>query len=178
MVTLQETTVKFNNNLYVSHTGGRLSSDSGLALVDEFMNAFHFTEHSKDVVSFNEDRRYWLHDNHKILKQLLFQIIAGYKADLSADILQHDPLLQALSTDEVWASQPSISRFFDRITEQTIEDFQTLNQTMIDQARLIRNDTNMIVDLDSTHSDTFGSQEQTDYNAHYGNERLSSISRF
>ena len=49
---------------------------------------------------------------------------------------------------------------------------------MIDQARLIRNDTNMIVDLDSTHSDTFGSQEQTDYNAHYGNERLSSISRF
>lgn len=168
MVTLQETTAKFNNNLHVSHTGGRLSSDSGLALVDEFMDAFHFTEHSKDVVSFNEDRRYWLHDNHKILKQLLFQIIAGYKADLSADILQHDPLLQALSTDEVWASQPSISRFFDRITEQTIEDFQTLNQTMIDQARLIRNDTNMIVDLDSTHSDTFGSQEQTDYNAHYG----------
>ncbi|MDN6294683.1 MAG: IS1380 family transposase [Alkalibacterium sp.] len=168
MVTLQETTAKFNNNLHVSHTGGRLSSDSGLALVDEFMDAFHFTEHSKDIVLFNEDRRYWLHDNHKILKQLLFQIIAGYKADLSADILQHDPLLQALSTDEVWASQPSISRFFDRITEQTIEDFQTLNQTMIDQARLIRNDTNMIVDLDSTHSDTFGSQEQTDYNAHYG----------
>ncbi|MFL2129826.1 transposase, partial [Ruoffia sp. FAM 26255] len=52
--------------------------------------------------------------------------------------------------------------------EQTIEDFQTLNQTVIDQARLIRNDTNMIVDLDSTHSDTFGSQGQTDYNAHYG----------
>ena len=123
----------------------------------------------KTSFQFNEDRRYWLHDNHKILKQLLFQIIAGYKADLSAEnILQHDPLLQALSTDEVWASQPSISRFFDRITEQTIEDFQTLNQTVIDQARLIRNDTNMIVDLDSTHSDTFGSQEQTDYNAHYG----------
>ena len=50
MVTLQETTVKFNNNLYVSHTGGRLASDSGLALVDEFMNPFHFTEHSKDFV--------------------------------------------------------------------------------------------------------------------------------
>ena len=75
-----------SNNLHVSHTGGRLSSDSGLALVDEFMDAFHFTEHSKDVVSFNEDRRYWLHDNHKILKQLLFQIIAGYKADFSIEL--------------------------------------------------------------------------------------------
>ena len=132
------------------------------------MDAFHFTEHSKDFVSFKEDRRYWQHDNHKILKQLLFQLIAGYKADISANILQHDPVLQTLSTDGVWASQPSISRFFDRFTEQTIEDLQTLNQVLIDQARLIRNDTDMIIDLDSTHSDTFGRQEQTDYNAHYG----------
>ena len=41
MVTLQETAVKFNNNLHASHTGGRLSSDSGLLLVDELMDAFH-----------------------------------------------------------------------------------------------------------------------------------------
>ena len=168
MLTLQEKTAKFNNGLLVSHDGGRLSSDSGLTLVNEFMDAFHFTELSKKIVSFNEDRRYWLHDNHKILKQILFQIIAGYKADLSADILQHDPVLQTLSTDGVWASQPSISRFFDRMTEQSIEDLQTLNQVLIDRARLIRNDTAMIIDLDSTHSDTFGNQEQTDYNAHYG----------
>lgn len=33
--------------------------------------------------------------------------------------------------------------------------------------RTVRNDTEMIIDLDSTHSDTFGHQEQTDYNAHY-----------
>ena len=168
MAILQETTTKFNNHLHISHTGGRLSSDSGLVLVDEFMDAFHFTEHSKDIVSFNEDRRYWLHDNHKLLKQLLFQMIAGYKADISADILQHDPVLQALSTNGVWASQPSISRFLDRFTGQTVEDLQTLNQVLVDQARMIRNDTNLIIDLDSTHSDTFGSQEQTAYNAHYG----------
>ena len=66
MNTLQENTVKFNNDLIVSHDGGRLSSDSGLVLVDELMDAFHFTEHSKDFVSFKENRRYWQHDNHKI----------------------------------------------------------------------------------------------------------------
>lgn len=44
---------------------------------------------------------------------------------------------------------------------------QSLNQSLIDKARLIRNDTELIIDLDSTHSDTFGHQEQTDYNAHY-----------
>ena len=37
MITLQENTVKFNNNLIVSHDGGRLSSDSGLVLIDEFI---------------------------------------------------------------------------------------------------------------------------------------------
>lgn len=167
MVTLQENAVKFNNNLHVSHTGGRLSSDSGLVLVNELMDAVHFEDSSKQLVSFNENRRYWTHDNHKILKQLVLQLIAGYKADSSANILQFDPVLQTLSTDGILASQPSISRFFDRADENTIEDLQKLNQVLINQARLVRNDTDMIIDLDSTHSDTFGNQEQTNYNFHY-----------
>src|SRR5699024_12323740 len=84
----------------VSHEGGRLSSDSGLVLVDELMDAFQFTQYSTDIVSFDESRKYWTHTNHKILKQLIFQLIAGYKADTSANILQHDPVLQTLSSDE------------------------------------------------------------------------------
>ena len=52
MVTLQETAVKFNNNLHVSHTGGRLSSDSGLLLVDEDLETlgekFIIPEHFKN----------------------------------------------------------------------------------------------------------------------------------
>jgi len=167
MVTLQDNEAKFNNDLIVSHTGGRLSSDSGLVLVDEFMDAFNFDELSKKFVSYNEDRLYWTHDNHKILKQLMTQLIGGYKADSSANILQFDPVLQTLSTDSSLASQPTISRFFDRADKATILGLQKLNQELIDQARLVRNNTNMVIDLDSTHSDTFGNQEQTDYNTHY-----------
>ncbi|SEL33118.1 hypothetical protein SAMN04488114_1561, partial [Carnobacterium iners] len=59
MITLQEKAMKFNNHLYVSHTGGRLSSDSGLILVDELMDTFHFEELSKKLTSYNENRRYW-----------------------------------------------------------------------------------------------------------------------
>lgn len=44
MVTLQEKSVKFNQNIFVSHTGGNLSSDSGLMLVKEFMDALEFSE--------------------------------------------------------------------------------------------------------------------------------------
>jgi len=42
-----------------------------------------------------------------------------------------------------------------------------LNQALIDKVRLKRNTTEIIIDLDSTHSDTFGNQEGTNYNAHY-----------
>lgn len=37
MVTLQENAVKFSNNLIVSHDGGRLSSDSGLVLIEQHL---------------------------------------------------------------------------------------------------------------------------------------------
>lgn len=168
MVTLQENTVKFNNNLIVSHDGGRLSSDSGLILIDELMDAFQFTQLSKKIVRFNDSRKYWTHTNHKLLKQLVLQIVAGYNTDSAANILQNDPVLQTLSIDEPLASQSSISRFYDRVVVETILTLQVLNQDLIDKARLVRNDTNMIIDLDSTHSDTFGHQEETAYNAHYG----------
>lgn len=65
------------------------------------------------------------------------------------------------------ASQSSISRFWDRISTENIGQLQKVNQLPIDKARTIRNTNEMIFDLDSTHSDTFGNQEMTDYNAHY-----------
>ncbi len=160
MVTLQENAVKFNNDLIVSHDGGRLSSDSGLILIDELMDAFKFTQLSEAIVLFKENRKYWMHSNHKTLKQLVLQIIAGYDTDSAANLLQHDPVLQTLLPDGHLVSQSSISRILKRVTEGTIDSFQVFNQALIDQARLVRNDTNMVIDLDSTHSDTFGNQEQ------------------
>lgn len=46
--------------------------------------------------------------------------------------------------------------------------FQALNQALIDKVRLERHSTERVIDLDSTHSDTFGKQEAAHYNAHYG----------
>lgn len=41
------------------------------------------------------------------------------------------------------------------MSEENIHELQVLNQKLIDKARLIRNDTELLIDLDSTHSDTF-----------------------
>lgn len=88
--------------------------------MDELMDAFHFTQLSEEIITFNDNRKYCKHSNSKILKQLILQITAGYKADTSADILQYDPLLLTFASGESLASQPTISRFWDRTTEETI----------------------------------------------------------
>lgn len=41
---------------------------------------------------------------------------------------------------------------------------------MLEKVRMERNNTQMIIDLDSTHSDTLGNQEKTEYNTHYGTQ--------
>lgn len=168
MATLQEKRVNFNPKLSVSNTGGTLSTDAGLVLVKEFIETLGFSELAEELLIFREERRYWRHDNISLLEQLLFQLIAGYPADSSANLLQEDPIFRLILDKERAASQASLSRFWDRVTEETLSQFQTLNQALLDKVRLERNATELLIDLDSTHSDTFGNQEDTNFNAHYG----------
>lgn len=67
------------------------------------------------------------------------------------------------------ASQSSISRFLDRFIEKNVGQLQSLNHSINDKAHLIRNVTELIIDIDvdSTRSNTFGHQAQTDYNEQY-----------
>lgn len=167
MTSLHKNQVKFNSNITISHTGGQLSSDSGLVLVKELMNIFGFSELAKQHIHIEDERAYFTHDNLSILEQFIMQLIAGYSADSAANLLRQDPVFKAVLDRKELASQSSLSRFLDRLSEENIHELQALNQELIDKARLIRNDTELIIDLDSTHSDTFGHQEQTDYNTHY-----------
>lgn len=103
-----------------------------------------------------------------MLEQLLFQLSAGYPADSSANILKDDPIFRLVLDKQTIAAQDSLSRFWDRVSKETIAQFQCLNQALIDKVRLERNTTEVIIDLDFPHSDTFGNQEDTNFNAHYG----------
>lgn len=42
-----------------------------------------------------------------------------------------------------------------------------MNQALLDKVYPFHNDTAFIIDLNSTHTDTFGHQEQANYNTHY-----------
>src|SRR5699024_6683850 len=118
------------------------------------------------IVLFKENRKYWMHSNHKILKQLVLQIIAGYDTDSAANLLQHDRVLQTLLPAGHLVSQSSISRILKRVTECTIDSCEVFNPAPTAQPRLARTDTNMVTGLPSTQSDAFGNQEPPAYNAY------------
>lgn len=133
----------------------------------ELMDTLQFSKRAKHFLHIEDKRNYYTHDNVEILEQLILQLISGYSADSSANILRQDPVFQAILGNKQLASQSSLSCFFDRFMEKNIHQLQALNQALVDQVRLIRNNTELVIDIDSTHSNTFGRQEQTNYNAHY-----------
>ena len=95
MATLHENRLLFNSNVTVSHSGGNLSSDSGLILVKEFMDKFKFSRILRKNIQIQDDRLYHIHENESILEQIILQLIAGYPTDSSANILATDPIFSS-----------------------------------------------------------------------------------
>ena len=150
MATLHEKKVKFNSKMTISNTGGNLSTDSRLILVKEFMGSLHFSELSKQYPEIEDKRLYHTQDNFSLMEQLIYQNIAGYSTDSSANLLKQDPIYKVVLDKSSIASKASLSRFWDRTSEENISQLQDLNQSMIDKVRLVINTTELIFDLDST----------------------------
>lgn len=167
MTTLQPYTPTFNTNIQISATGGSLSVDGGLPLVKEFMHHSHFNELFKQIVQFKDERKRVTHAHSSTFEQVLLQQIAGYDKDDAADSLAHNQLFTKLLDKDRLASQPTISRMFQAITPKTNQSFAVLNQKYLDQYYCQNHIDTVVIDLDSTHFDTFGKQEASDFNNHY-----------
>ncbi|WP_078428216.1 IS1380 family transposase [Alkalihalobacterium alkalinitrilicum] len=168
MATLPQLTLDFNRQIKLSNDGGELSSDTGEFLFREFDEKVGFSSTLAQFLNLKDNRRYYVHSNENLLRQKIYQIIAGYTEDDAADQLTKDPVFTRIIGTDALASQPSLSRFFRRFDNQSIEQLNQANQELIDKVHQFRESKSLIFDLDSTHSDTYGDQEAAAYNAHYG----------
>lgn len=80
----------------VTNTGGNLTTDTGLILDKEFLHSIGFEQLMEQKLHFQDNRLSPSHSNESILEQLIFQLIAGYDAHASANILRHDPFFQQI----------------------------------------------------------------------------------
>ena len=163
MSTLQQQTVNFNKNLVISNNGGNLSNDAGLILVAEFMHQIHFKRLLKETLHFSKFYRY--HKNH-LFMQLLTRLIAGYFNDTTANKLTAD-LTFKLVLDNLVAAQPTLLCFINQISADDLAGITRLVAKLEQLVITQKKQRQLIIDLDSTHSDTFGYQKGSDFHMHY-----------
>ena len=94
-------------------------------------------------------------------------IIAGYFEDDASDELTNDPVFKAVLDKEALASQPTISRFHNRLDEDSLNQFLSISRILRKEIYSIQMPESVILDLDSTLLDAYGRQEGRAFNFHY-----------
>lgn len=94
-------------------------------------------------------------------------IIAGYFEDDTSDELTNDPVFKAVLNKGTLASQPTISRFHNRMDEDSLNQFLSINQILRKKVYSIQMPEAIILDLDSTLLNAYGKQEGRAFNFHY-----------
>ncbi len=166
MPSLITSSLECNKQIKINFAGGDLSSDAGLLLIKEFAAKIGFIKQIKDLFKTN-DTSQRQHKDDENLMQMIYQIIAAYFSDDCADELTHDPIMTAILDKKALASQPTISRFWNRMDQTTLDQFNQILRSMRKIVYSIKRPEFMLFDLDSTLLNTYGSQEGEGFNYHY-----------
>ena len=113
------------------------------------------------------DKSVRLHKDYENLLQMIYQVISTYFQDDCADELTLDPVFNIILDKESLASQPTLSRFFNRMDEVTLIQFDDIDKNLRDTIYSIKRPEHVLLDLDSTPFGTYGRQEGEGFNFHY-----------
>ena len=151
-----------------------LTSDGGMALLVEADHALGLTESLAAQIGDARQAGKIDHAIEEILRQRVFSIAAGYEDGTDAARLRQDPALKlACGREPVTgfdlASQPTISRFENRVTAREVV---AMNRRLEDLAvedfvRRYPQPGRIVIDLDPTVDPTHGEQQGTLFNGFY-----------
>ena len=169
MSSLNDTQLECNNKVKINFDGGDLSSDTGLFLLNEFIHKIGFEETIKELFKTNDSATFRTHKDDENLLQEIYQTIAGYFQDDDADELTNEPVFNTILEKEALASQPTISRFFNRMDKDTLNQFEEIHKNLRKKVYSVEKPNMVLLDIDSTLFNTYGNQEGIGFNYHYSN---------
>ncbi len=157
--------------LTVDFGGGEITSDSGLLLVRQADQALGLLKGLASCITDRRDCRYTDHDLLTLLRQRIYQIVAGYEDCNDANFLRKDPALKAacgrMPSDKELGSQPTLSRLENTVTQ---EDLYRMGQWFVDlyvRRNRKRKPKRIIIDVDGTDDPTYGDQQLTFFHGYY-----------
>jgi len=164
---LNDTALKSNPQIKFNFNGGDLSSDAGLLLIKEFIAKIGLDKLISKVFQTNDSAKFRYHEDDDNLLQVLYQILSAYFTDDCADELKNDPVFTKILNKPALASQPTLSRFYNRMDKDTLSQLDDILRVLRRTAYSIAPPEMALFDLDSTLLDTYGKQEGEAFNVHY-----------
>src|SRR5215475_686370 len=153
-------------------TGGRLSSDAGVVLLKDIDDQLGLTHDLAMALKDPRDPRRVVFTVEDLLKQRVYQIVAGYEDANDANTLRDDPIFKLMldrlpETGASLASQPTLSRFENRVSRP---ELYRMARVLLDHfiASYTKAPQVIVLDVDDTEDRVHGQQEQARYDGYYG----------
>jgi len=181
----------------VDFDGGQVVSDAGLLPIAQLDRELGILEEAARRMADPRSQAHVTHTTEQIVRQEVFQVLAGYPDGNDANLLRDDPLFKTIvgidprQTDRSLAGGSTLNRFQHAYTrreaDQPLEDREVLfevrraqtsrinqlNEFLIDafvRTRVTRL-AHLIIDLDPTDDPTYGKQQLSLWHGYYDQQQ-------
>ena len=166
--------VDFNHRLKLEFHGSKATTDAGLLAYRKLDDSVELTEMAGDVLADSRTGKNGRHGMVGQFRQSVFGRLGGYEDVNDADRPGRDPAMRWIVGGHAIKDRAASTRQMGRfemellVSEENLATLGDLSGQWIDCVHDRRPPKMIILDIDPSVSPTYGDQEGTAYNGHFG----------